>query len=394
MSSLPVPPQRIQVLQVIGNAIVGGMETYVQRLIERLPPERFRVVALCPFESPFTDILRERDVDVVIAPMPEDPSWTAVHLACALIKAHAIDILHAHLANAHVLSGIVGRITGRPVLATIHGRQLTTLDLEAHRTTGTHLSVVCRQTYFHAMGLGVQPSQLHCIANGVDTQRFHPGVKRDAAWRRAHGVPVDAPTVGFVGRLSPEKGPEVFVRVAMLMQQTGPEAHFIVVGDGPMRAELGRMVQQLNLGHRVHFVGLQHDMPQVYAQLDVVVSTSHTEAMPFALMEAMSCGLPVVAPRVGGVPDLVAHGQTGWLTAPGADHEAAQLVESLLAQPDLRQQMGHRARERCMHRFSLDASVSGTMALLQRLVPARGDQRRISAVVSPAKLGRAATSGG
>jgi len=262
MSSIPVASQRIQVLEVIGNAIVGGMETYVQRLIERLPPDRFRVVALCPFESVFTDALREREVDVVIAPMPDDPTWTSIHLACALIKAHAIDVLHAHLANAHVLAGIVGRITGKPTLATIHGRQLNTLDLEAHRTTGTHLSVVCRQTYFHAMGLGVQPAQLHCIPNGVDTQRFHPGVQRLASWRQAYGIPDDAPVVGFIGRLSPEKGPEVFVRVALMMRQMVPSAHFVLVGEGPMQAELVQHVRQFDLGKHVHFVGLQHDMPQ------------------------------------------------------------------------------------------------------------------------------------
>lgn len=394
MSSIPVAPARIHVLEVIGNAIVGGMETYVQRLIERLPPERFRVVALCPFESPFTDILREREVDVIIAPMPEDPTWTSIHLACALVKAHAIDVLHAHLANAHVLAGIVGRIAGKPALATIHGRQLNTLDLETHRTTGTHLSVVCRQTYFHAMGLGVQPSQLHCIPNGVDTHRFCPGRSRDAAWRQSHGIPQDAPLVGFVGRLSPEKGPEVFVRVALLMQQIAPKVHFVLVGEGPMRMELAQHVRQFDLDQRVHFVGVQHDMPQVYAQLDVVLSTSHTEAMPFALMEAMACGVPVVAPRVGGVPDLIAHGQTGWLTAPGADHEAAQLVASLVQDDTMRHRMGAQGRERCLSRFSLDVCAASTMALLQRLVPARGEQRRISAVVSPTKIGRSAASSG
>lgn len=394
MSSVPLAPNRIHVLEVIGNAIVGGMETYVARLMERLPPDKFRVVALCPFESHFTDALRDLQVEVLITAMPEDPPWSSVHLGCTLVKTHAIDLIHAHLSNAHVLAGLIGRITGKPVLSTIHGRQLNTIDVEVHRATGTHLSVVCKQTYFHAMGLGIHPSQLHCIPNGVDTQRFTPVAQRPAGLRAQWGVPPDSPLVGFVGRFSPEKGPEMFLRVARVMQHLAPDVHFAMVGDGPLRGDLQRFVQQFNLGERVHMVGLQTDMPAVYAALDLLLSTSLTEAMPFALMEAMACGLPVVAPRVGGVPDLIQHGETGWLITPGADQDAAQRVAALCASSGERERMGRLARQRCVERFSMDASSQAMVALFQRLAPSRGEQRRVAPMVSSSKLARSdATQG-
>jgi len=388
MSSVPVAPNRIHVMEVIGNAIVGGMETYVARLMERLPPERFRVVALCPFESRFTDALRELHVEVLITPMPEDPLWSSVNLGCTLVKTHAIDIIHAHLSNAHVLAGLIGRITGKPVLSTIHGRQLTTIDVEVHRATGTHLSVVCKQTYFHAMGLGVHPSQLHCIPNGVDTQRFAPVQHRPSGLRTLWDVPAQSLLVGFVGRLSPEKGPEMFLRVARVLQHLAPDVHFAVVGDGPLRDEMGRFIEQFHLGDRVRMLEVQTDMPAVYAQLDMVVSTSLTEAMPFAIMEAMACGLPVVATRVGGVPDLIQHGETGWLVAPGADHDAAHRIAALCASVAERDRMGQLGRQRCVERFSLDASCNGMVALFQRLMPSRGEQRRVAPMVSGSKLAR------
>ena len=142
-STLQPAAPRIHVLEIIGNAIVGGMENSVLRLIEGLPPERFAVSALCPFESPYTDRLRAAGAEVHVAPMPDDPPWSAILLASTLVKANAVDVIHAHLPNAHVLAGVTGRLTGKPVLATIHGRQLTTLDLEVHRSAGTHLHVVC-----------------------------------------------------------------------------------------------------------------------------------------------------------------------------------------------------------------------------------------------------------
>ncbi len=393
MSELPLETKRINVLEVIGNAIVGGMETYVTRLVEHLPSDRFSVMALCPFESHFTDHLRQLDAEVLIAPMPDDPLWSSIQLGCTLVRTRAIDVLHAHLSNAHLLAGIIGRITGTPVVATIHGRQLNTIDVEIHRTTGTHLSVVCKHAYFHAMGLGVHPSQLHCIPNGVDTHRFAPKPDRNAALRARWGVPAAAPLVGFVGRLSPEKGPEVFLRVARVMQHLAPDAHFVMVGEGPMRSDLLRFVDQYGLKERVHLVGLHEDMPEVYAELDVLLSTSHTEAMPFALMEAMACGVPVIGTRVGGVPDLIQHGQTGWLITPGSDQEAAQRVNALLGSAAERERMGRLARMRCIQGFSGETSCTAMASLFSGLVPpARETQRRIGQVAPAARLARGKSS--
>ena len=162
-STIQPASSRIHVLEIIGNAIVGGMENSVLRLIERLPPPRFSVSALCPFEGPYSERLRAAGAEVHIVPMPDDPPWSAIHLACALIKSHAVDVLHSHLPNAHVLAGIAGRLSGKPVLATIHGRQLTPLDLEVHRSAGTHLHVVCKQSQFNALGdrHRGQPVDLH-----------------------------------------------------------------------------------------------------------------------------------------------------------------------------------------------------------------------------------------
>jgi glycosyltransferase involved in cell wall biosynthesis len=375
-------PGRIHVLEVVGNAIAGGMETYVERLVENLPPERFSFTALCPFESPFTERLRARDVEVLVTPMPDDPTWSSIQMACAMVKAGAIDLLHAHLPNAHALAGIVGRLTGRPVLATLHGHRVGVLDLEVHRSAGTHLSVVCRQSYFHALGLGVTAGQLSCNPNGVDTEIFAPRPRPADGLRARLGIPADAPVIGFLGRLSPEKGPEVFLRAALVAQAKLPAAHFVFVGEGPLAPALRESIARYRMDDRVHLAGLRRDVAQVLNELDVLVSSSHSEAMPLAVMEAMASGLPVVATRVGGVPDMIDHGESGWLVAPNDFEDIAARLQQILATPGELARMSAAARRRAVGKMSLADSVDRMAQLMGRLAPGRATQREISAVVS------------
>ena len=377
-TSIHAASNRLHVLQVIGNAIVGGMETCVSRLVERLPPERFRVSALCPFESPFTEQLRRFGADVTIASLTEEPSWQSIQLACALVQAHAVDVIQSHLPNAHVLAGIVGKLVDKPVLATIHGRQLTSIDLEVHRAAGTHLAVVCRHSQLHALGVGAAPNRLHLVPNGVDTELFAPGAPCSGALRESFAIAADAPLVGFVGRLSWEKGPDVFLRMALAVHASCPDAQFVLVGDGPMRQHLDHFVAQFGLSDYVHLAGVRADMPSVLGELDVLVSSSHSEAMPLAVMEAMASGLPVVATRVGGVADLLENGVTGWLANDGDFEGLATRVVDLLRDDVLRSEAGAAGRARACSQFPIAANVDRTMALLSRLAQPRGEARRVA----------------
>ena len=391
-------PGPVRVLQVVGNAIVGGMESCVLRLVERLPRECFETTVLCPFESLFTEALRERGLEVLITPMPEELSWPSLQMTCALVEAHGIDVLHAHMPNAHLLAGLAARLTGRPVLTTIHARQLATQDVEVQRLVGSHVSVVCRHTSPPGRGLGIAARRLPRTPSGVDPPRAAPrgdGGAR-AGLRAAFGIAEDRPLVGFVGRLSPEKGPEVFLRAVLLLHGLLPGAHFVIVGDGPLREELQRFVERFALAERTHFAGTRGDMPAVYRELDAVVSSSHSEAMPLALMEAMASGVPVVATRVGGVPDLVDQGRTGWLVGPRDFEGLADRVAHTLRTPGQRERMGAAARERAVSRFELADSVARTGRLLAELAaPAVRTPAALSAVPSkaPRRIGTARGSG-
>ena len=356
----------ITLLEILGNAIVGGMESYVLSLARRLPRDRFKLLCLCPFESRLTDELRKAGVDVYISPISEDVKWETLQLAMTIIRVHGVELLHAHLPNAHLLASLLSSITGLPAVATVHGRSVPMRELEIGQLGFTHLTVVCQNAYMHAIGVGLPEERVHLIRNGVDCGHF-ANVRTTHFLHDIVGISATHRLIGFVGRLSPEKAPDMFIRMASLLHGPFPEAHFVLVGEGPLLSELRALVNDLGLMDRVHFAGVQSDMPAVYHSLELLVSSSMTEGMPFALMEGMAAGLATVATQVGGVPEIVEVGTTGLLAEPGEPHRLAQAVTELLRDPARRIAMGSAAKLRVQEKFSLEKSVLQMDCLLQQL---------------------------
>jgi glycosyltransferase involved in cell wall biosynthesis len=368
----------LKVLEIMGNAIVGGMETFVLRMVQRLPPD-VEVSVICPHQSSLTEEVRKAGGKVLVTPVPEEPAWNSIRMAVNLVKSEGIDVIHAHLANAHLMGGIAAKLCDVPLLAHVHGREVWISDLEMHRIAGTHVAVSSRAAWLQALGAGVRRDHLHHLPNGVDADDFVPR-PRDPAVRACWGVPEEAPLVGFVGRLSPEKGPEVFIRAAALVAQSEPRTHFVFLGEGPMRDRLEEMVRQAQLAERVRFCGVQVDMRRAYPELDTMVLTSYTESMPLAVLEAMACEVPVVATEVGGVLDQVVANVTGLLTSAGHYEGTAAAVLSLLRDPDRARRIGQAARARVQAEFDLRKSVETLAGLLGTLAGAERRMARFATV--------------
>lgn len=192
---------------------------------------------------------------------------------------------------------------------------------------------------------------MEVIPNGVDPDVYRPGYSQAKA-RKLFGLPQETLVVGMVGRLTGQKGHEVFLQSAKLLTEAFPQVFFWVVGDGERRVELEAMVRELGMGERVGFSGYQTDLPQVYAGLDILVLSSLFEGLPNVLLEAMACGKPVVATSVGGVPEVVENGITGLIVSPNNYRELAQSLKKLLENKSLRMRMGKNGRKRIERWFS------------------------------------------
>jgi glycosyltransferase involved in cell wall biosynthesis len=205
--------------------------------------------------------------------------------------------------------------------------------------------------------------RVHVIPNGVDVRRFAPG-EAAASLRASLGVAPHAPLVGVVAALRPEKDHATFLRMAALVREKLPATRFLVIGEGPERPALERLSRDLNLENAVKFLGNRSDVPELLSALDVFVLTSQMEASPVSIMEAMACGKPVVAPRVGSIGESVIDGVTGYLVEPGSAVRAAERLLRLLTDPALAQRMGRAGRERVCETSSLENMVAGYEALL------------------------------
>ena len=154
------------------------------------------------------------------------------------------------------------------------------------------------------------------IANGIDVASFREPCDIRAI-RRSLGIPLDAPLIGTVGRLAEIKRQDLLILAFANVKSRIPDAHLLLVGDGPLLHELTNLVGDLGLGDHVHFAGYQpHAAPYLQA-MDVFALTSRSEGMPQALLEAAVIGVPIVASRVGGIPEVIESGRTGLLIEPG-----------------------------------------------------------------------------
>jgi glycosyltransferase involved in cell wall biosynthesis len=199
-----------------------------------------------------------------------------------------------------------------------------------------HIAANSQQSIREAIEIGVRPDRLTLVPNVIDTSVFYPVVR-----------PLDAPVeLLSVGRLGPEKRQDIFLNVlARARARSASPLTGRIVGDGPLRQALEKQASALGLTPETAvFSGAVADMPTAYHGAGIFVLSSDHEGSPNVVLEAMACGLPVVATRVGGVPDLVEHGRTGLICPPGDEEAICEAVLRLTADPRLRRQMGERAR--------------------------------------------------
>ncbi len=195
---------------------------------------------------------------------------------------------------------------------------------------------------------GLPSARLTVVPNGVDTEFFHPN---------PNGRPQAPPVLLSVARLVPDKDHDTLLGAFGHLSNRHPEAELWLVGNGPRRQALEQKVQNLGLGGRVKFLPGEQDLRHLYHQADLFVLSSMAEALPNVVLEAMAAGLPVVATRVGGVPEAVVPEATGLLVSPRDETGLAAALGRLLDDPGARRTMGRRGRERVLENFSFAAMV-------------------------------------
>ncbi len=214
-------------------------------------------------------------------------------------------------------------------------------------------------------------SKVHVIRNGVDCRRFVPDPEARHAVRAELGLSSETPLVGIVAALRPEKNHAMLLEVASKIRQRLANVHWLIVGDGPERAGLESLAASQGIADRVHFLGTRGDTERILAGLDLFTLCSLNEASPVSILEALACGVPVVATDVGSVKESIVDGKTGRLV-PSGDREAmTAAVESLLGNSETRHRMGEAGRRHVCQTGSLESMVHGYQELMTSLYDAQ-----------------------
>ncbi len=236
--------------------------------------------------------------------------------------------------------------------------------------TDAFIAVAPAHGQYLAAHEGCPADKVWVIPNGVDVARFAPS-PASAPLRASLNLGEHQPVAAIVAALRPEKNHELFLQVAQRVGRELPRARFLVIGDGPRRGELEELAGRLQLDGRVRFLGSRSDIPELLSLVDVVMLTSHMEANPVSLLEAMACGRPVIAPSVGSIPQTVTDGVQG-LLCPAGDLDAftAHAV-ALLSNPALAARMGQAGRQRVVENYSLKVMIDGYQRMIETIYRAK-----------------------
>lgn len=379
----------VKVMNIVARLNVGGPAIHVSLVTQHLNAPinpRYESVLVAGTvglkEGDMGYYAAERGVTPIIIPSlgrelhPVRDLVTLVALV-RLIRQHRPDIVNTHTAKAGFVGRLAARLAGVPVVVhTFHGhvfhgyfspaktRVFIWLERLAARLANRIIVLtdgqrdeladtyrIARREKFVVMPLGLE----------LESLLARPRKTGDV--RRLWDIPPDAPLVTIVGRLVPVKNHALFLRAAKLVWDKLPQAHFLIVGDGELRADLEAQAAALGLPQVVHFAGWQREVAPYYADSDVLVISSVNEGTPLTVIEALACGTPVVATAVGGLPDLLHHGELGAL-APSEDAEAlaAAIISTLGTPPE-----GDRLRQAARQHYSIARLAADLDALYTSL---------------------------
>jgi sugar transferase (PEP-CTERM/EpsH1 system associated) len=360
----------LRVLHVITHLLPGGTEYVLLKLMSSLGHELFEHgICASRYIDPTFAALHHVEDKLFVAGSPDLRFQFPLFRFAKIMRSFKPHVVHTR--NWGALEGVLAaRLAGVPVVIhSEHGYEMDSLEgLPLRRRLFRRAAYAMADQVFtnsrnlrdyHARQAWISPEQIRVIHNGVDTGRFEPQPDTRVRMRRELGLSADCFVVGSIGRLVPIKDHCTLLKAAAALAGRGVNVRLLLVGTGPQLGALQREADALAiLSGRVSFFGASDRIPELLNALDAFVLPSLGEGMSNTLLEAMACGLPVVATRVGGNPELIEEGSSGWLFSPRDVSGLADMLHRLSCDSALCRQLGANARQRAVNQFSFQQMVS------------------------------------
>lgn len=396
--------RRVRILRIVTRLNTGGPATHLTTLARALDPDRYEQWLAAGREGAGEESMRPfveaQGVRLIAVPEMVGTSRLGPADVAAMARIRRLirevrpDIVETHTTKAGIVGRLAARLEGSPVVVHVyHGHVLQghygtiktwfarSAERALARVSDRLLAVSGRVKDDLVKFKVAPPDRISVVEPGLDLGLM--GRLRDArgALRHEPGLDQRAPLVGIVGRVTGIKNHRLFLTAAARLLAVRPDVHFVVVGDGDLGPEVRTLARRLGLSSRVTFTGWRHDLSRIYADLDVLVSCSKSEGTPFAIIEAMAAGCPVVATAVGGVPDLIDDQVSGLLVPPGEPAPLAAAVLRLIRDPGFARALARSAADRVETRFGAGRLASDMDALYTELL--RGYESARSTVRNP-----------
>lgn len=387
-----IPPPKVRLLKFTTVFAIGGTERQVVNLVRGLDGEKFDLHLACFHRS--GQLLPEiESLGIPISEYPIhrlcDPRTVLQQLRLArFLRRQRIHVIHAYGFYASAFALPAAKLARVPILvASIRdtGEMLTSRQKQAQQwicRLADSVLVNAEAVRQWLIAGGFPPETISLIHNGIELRRFDPGPSGPSV-RQQWGIAPDVPVIAMISRLNRLKGAEYFLSAAVSIASRFPAARFLIVGDvwaGDLayRRELEERIVQLGLQDRVLFSGFRTDVPRILSEVTVSVLPSLSEGLSNTLLESMAAGVPVVATRVGGNPEIVQDGVTGLLVPPGDAASLAQAISRLLEAPPLAMRLGEAGKRRIAECFCTERMVRETEDHYCRLLETRSPSRRNS----------------
>lgn len=364
LDSPAVAGGRVRVVEVLATGTSGGAQEHLFALLSRLDRSRYDASVIALSGGSAVRKMQRAGFPVTVLEEPDDATATGI-VATLLADANP-DVIHNHMYRAELVGTRAAIALGaaghrRPyIVSTVHSSRIRSEEdrrvLQSLTPQIDQLIAVSEAIEAKIRDEGRSGAPVRLIYNGVDLSQYDE-TEPCCTFREQYGIEPDSVVVGVVARLEPEKGHPTLLEAWPAVLHAVPNATLLVVGEGSRRAELEQQAASLRIAHRVVFTGRRDDVPSVTAALDVAVLPSYREAQGLSILEAMALSRPVVASRVGGIPEVIEDGVSGLLVPPHDPEALAAAISRLLKDHPYADMIGRAGHDVVHARFCIGLMV-------------------------------------
>ena len=370
----------LRVMFLLTSMPIGGAETLLVNLVRRFDRDRIEPLVGCLKKKATLGEVLESEIPVFDELLKHKYDVAVTRRLKKLFRDQQIDAVITVGAGDNMFWGrLAARQAGVPVvLAALHSTGwpdgVGRLNRMLTGITDGFIAVARQHAEYQVNQEKFPEQKVFLIPNGIDTDRFVFDQTARAKWRTKTGISAEAPVVGIVAALRPEKNHDLFLDAAKRVSASLPDARFVIVGDGPEGNRIRGLVHETGMGDQVHFLGSTQDVPGVLSMIDLFALTSHNEASPVSIMESLSCQRPVVATDVGSIDESVLDGVTGYLVSAGDAQQMAERWLAILGDSELRAILGQQGRQHIIENSSIDVMTEGYTTLIEDLFYQKREQ--------------------